>query len=145
MPLVHLEFVIEDLPTGFDSLRQEAQAAGFRHVERLATDGMSQAARFDREGEVLLAAHVNDVLGGIGGLTIEPIVPGALRMRRFYVRPPFRRTGIGRKLATALLERAARARRPVTVNAAPGSAAFWEALGFRGDMRDGYTHRFDPK
>jgi len=35
--------------------------------------------RFARQGEVLLAAHVNGVLAGIGGITIEPVKPGALR------------------------------------------------------------------
>jgi GNAT superfamily N-acetyltransferase len=46
---------------------------------------------------------VQGTLAGIGGLTIEPVVPGAFRMRRFYVRRPFRRQGIGRKLALALI------------------------------------------
>jgi len=43
--------------------------------------------RFDRHGEALLAARVTGVLAGIGGLTIEPVLAGALHMRRFYVRP----------------------------------------------------------
>ena len=49
--------------------------------------------RFDGNGEALLAAHVTGVLAGIGGLTNEPILPGALRVLRFYVRPLFRRAG----------------------------------------------------
>jgi GNAT superfamily N-acetyltransferase len=40
----------------------------------------------------------------MGGITVDPIVPEALRMRRFYVRPAFRRTGIGREIGLALLE-----------------------------------------
>jgi len=132
--------VIEELPAGFDTLQAEARAEGYWFVERLAADWMSGAIRFDREGEALLAARVNDVLAGIGGLTIEPIVPGALRMRRFYVRRAYRRSGIGRQLATALLERARNAASLVTVNAAPASTAFWESLGFAPDARDGHTH-----
>jgi len=62
-------------------------------------------------------------------------------MRRFYVRARYRRSGIGRRLVADLLDRAAQAGRAVTVNAAPGSAPFWEALGFVSDERDGHTHR----
>jgi hypothetical protein len=45
--------------------------------------------RFDRPGEGLLTAYSAGVLAAIGGITIDPIVPDALRMRRFYVRPGF--------------------------------------------------------
>ena len=135
-----LEPVIGDLPPGFETLRAEARAEGFRQVERLATEWASRTTRFDSEGEALLAVRLDSVLAGIGGLTIEPVVPGALRMRRFYVRPNFRRRGVGRKLATALLERAGHSPRPITVNANLGSIAFWESLGFKPDMRDGHTH-----
>jgi GNAT superfamily N-acetyltransferase len=135
-----LQRVIEELPAGLDALRAEARAEGYLFVERLATDWMSGTTRFDREGEALLAARVSGVLAGIGGLTIEPVVPHALRMRRFYVRLPYRRSGIGRKLVTALLEQARSTSGLVTVNAGPASAAFWESLGFTPDARDGHTH-----
>src|SRR5205807_9615223 len=95
-----------------------------------ATDWAAGMIRFDRPGEALLAGHLDNELAAVGGLTIDPAVPGALRMRRFYVRQQCRRSGIGRRLATALLERAAEAGRPVTVNAGAGSEPFWTALGF---------------
>ena len=118
--LLELEPVIDDLPAGFDTLRAEALAEGFRQVERLAADWTSRTTRFDREGEALLAARVNGVLAGIGGLTLEPIITGAVRMRRFCVRPAFRRSGVGHELARALLARVP-ASRLITVNAAPAS------------------------
>jgi GNAT superfamily N-acetyltransferase len=123
--MIRLAPVIDDLPHGFDAMRAEAAAEGYRHLERLAAEWASRAMRFDREGEALLAAHVN----------------GAYRMRRFYVRPPFRRQGIGRELALALIEPALRAGRLITVNAGNADApAFWVRLGFAPDMRDGHTH-----
>jgi GNAT superfamily N-acetyltransferase len=135
-----LQPVIDHLPADFDDLRAEASAEGYRFLERLFAEWNAQAVRFDRDGEALLAARVYGVLAGIGGLTLDPDVVGALRMRRFYVRPPFRRHGIGRGLAEALLDRPRRAGRAVMVNAARGSWAFWQALGFVPDAREGHTH-----
>jgi GNAT superfamily N-acetyltransferase len=137
---IELEPVSEGLPAGFETLRAEAYAEGFRQMERLAADWHAATTRFDREGEALLAARVSGVLAGIGGLTIEPIMPEALRMRRFYVRPAFRRGGVDRKLAMALLERTGHTGRLITVNAAAGSILFWESLGFKPDIREGHTH-----
>ena len=103
------------------------------------TDWVSHTNRFDQEGEALLAARVNRVLAGIGGITIEPVVPGAVRMRRFYTRLVFRRNRVGHQLATALLNRVG-VGRPITVNAAPASFSFWESVGFMRDPRNGHTH-----
>ena len=138
-PGLQLEAVVKHLPDGFDVLRAEARVEGHLFVERLFTDWVSHTNRFDREGEALLAARVNGVLAGIGGVTIEPVVPGAVRMRRFYVRPVFRRNRVGHRLATALLNRVG-VGRPITVNAASASFAFWESVGFQPDHCDGHTH-----
>jgi GNAT superfamily N-acetyltransferase len=140
---IRLEPVRAELPIGFDILRAEAASEGWKHVERLANDWQSGIMRFDGDGEVLLAAFLDDVLIGVGGLTNDPHVPSALRMRRFYVRPAYRRMGVGRKLATALLERASAIDRAVTVNASGGSGAFWLSLGFADDLRDGHTRVFE--
>src|SRR3974377_2536056 len=94
----NLQRVIKELPGGFDALRAEARAEGYLFVERLATDWMSGTTRFDRVGETLLAARLNGVLAGIGGLTIEPVVPDALRLRRFFVCVGSRRGGVGGQL-----------------------------------------------
>ena len=139
-----LEPVLDALPDGFEALRAEALAEGFRQVERLAADWEAGRTRFDRDGEALLAARLSGVLVGIGGLTIEPVVPGASRMRRFYVRPAFRRNGVGSELVTALLA-GVDDDRSITVNAAPASIAFWERVAFNPDPRDGHTHVLSRK
>lgn len=132
--------IVDRLPVGFARLQAEARTEGYRFLDRLAADWEAGAMRFTQPGEVLLAACANEVLAAIGGLTREPMVPGGFRMRRFYVGARFRRTGLGRRLAAALLESPLRAGHPVTVNAATGSAPFWEALGFAPDPYDGHTH-----
>jgi GNAT superfamily N-acetyltransferase len=103
---LRLESVIGNLPSDLDTMSAEACAEGYRFIDRLAREWLTRTTRFDRAGEALLAAYLDDALAGIGGLTLDPVVPGALRMRRFFVRPPFRRHGIGRKLVGALLEHA---------------------------------------
>ena len=140
---MRLERVITELPAGFDVLRAEARAEGYRHVDRLADEWRAGTTRFDRQGEALIAAHLDEELAGIGGLTIDPSQPGALRMRRFYVRASFRRAGVGRAIAENLLAHARALGPPVTVNAAAGSGLFWRSLGFVAEARNGHTHVFE--
>lgn len=129
------------LPSGFDDMRAEATAKGYHFLERLALEWRSGDCRFDGEGETLLAAYVGDVLAGLGGVTRDPVMAGHFRMRRFYIRASFRRAGIGRELAAALLATVPRTRFPVLVNAATTDApAFWESLGFKPDPCLGHTH-----
>lgn len=61
-------------------------------------------------GQMLLA-HVGGALAGCGGLRALPDVDyaNACEMKRLYVRPAFRRFGLGRLLADALLDEARRA------------------------------------
>jgi nucleoside triphosphate diphosphatase len=138
--IIELELVDDMLPAGLDALRDEARAEGYRMLDRLAAEWHAGTTRFNQPGEALFAAYANGRLAGIGGLTLEPAISGALRMRRFYVRSPSRRHGIARRLARTLLDRREVANRLVTVNAAPGSEPFWEALGFVADRRGGHTH-----
>ena len=137
---MQLERVFTELPAGFDMLSAEARAEGYRHVDRLADEWRAGTMRFDREGEALIAVHLDEDLAGIGGLTIDPSQAGALRMRRFYVRAAFRRNGIGRALAQHLLARARALGRTVTVNAGAGSEPFWRSLAFVSEVCNGHTY-----
>jgi GNAT superfamily N-acetyltransferase len=137
---IRIEPVIGALPPGFDALAEEARAEGHRMIDRLAADWAERRILFDGPGERLLAVFAGDVLAAIGGLTRDPVVPAALRMRRFYVRPAFRRHGIGRILVNALLVEPRRTGRTVVTNAGKGSEPFWEAFGFLPEAQDGHTH-----
>jgi len=140
---MRLERIVTELPAGFDVLRAEARAEGYRHVERLADEWIAGTVRFDRDGEALMAAILAGQLAGIGGITIDPVQPETLRMRRFYVRAAFRRNGIGRALAEYLLSRTRALGRTVTVNAGAGSEPFWRSLGFVAEARNGHTYVFE--
>lgn len=137
---MRIQPVVEELPAEFDQLRAEARAERHYFLDRLASDWAAGAMPFSRPGEKLLAAYSDDVLAGVGGITRDPVIAEALRMRRFYVRANFRRTSIGRTFAHMLLEQAFRTVEIVVVNAAPDSVRFWESLGFLPDARDGHTH-----
>jgi GNAT superfamily N-acetyltransferase len=128
---LRIEPVVEALPDGFEALRAEARAEGYRHLDRLAAEWGDGTNRFNSDGEVFLAAFADGVMVAIGGLTIDPVEAGLLRLRRFYVAKAQRRCGIGRALADRLLQRARERQRRVNVNAATGSAPFWERSALR--------------
>ncbi|RIJ44429.1 GNAT family N-acetyltransferase, partial [Maribellus luteus] len=102
------------------------------------------ANRFDGQGEALFAAFVDGELAGVGGVSAETGL-AAMRMRRLYVRPSFRRRGVASALAAAMIQQGLQGARLLTVNAAASLAAppFWEALGFRRSGRAGVTHQLD--
>jgi GNAT superfamily N-acetyltransferase len=137
---MRIEPVVEKLPAEFDILRAEARAEDHHFLDRLANDWGSGAMRFTEPGEAFFAAYSGDTLAGVGGLTIDPVVPGALRMRRFYVRRSFRRSGIARSIAATLLNKAFKTTSVVNLNAALDSIPFWESLGFMPEQDAGHTH-----
>lgn len=138
---MRVEPVISALPGDFQALRAEAAAEGFFHIDTLWSEWESGTNRFTRPGEKLLAAWHDSQLAGVGGMTVDHTLPDALRMRRFYVRPAFRRAGTGRLLAEALLVHARPLGKDIALFAPfPAAAAFWEAMGFVRDDRDGHTH-----
>lgn len=120
------------LPGAFAGLLAAADGEGVRIPARVAAE-WADGFRFDRAGEALLAAWRGAALAGIGGVTLDPDWPDALRMRRFYVRPACRRAGVARRIALAVLAGVAPGR-TVTVHAGtPDAPPFWEALGFEWD------------
>lgn len=135
-----IERVVSALPDGFDELRSDADDEGFRNMARLAADWASGAERFDAPGAALFAAFDGDLLAGLGGVTREPTEPeGALRrMRRFYVRPAFRRRGHGEALVAAALGTAQG--NLVLVHSSAYAMPFWDAAGFDRSTRPGITH-----
>lgn len=136
----------EDLPEDFPLLRAEAAAEGFDHIERLAED-WSSGEVFRLEGEALFAVFLDGALAGVGGVSREHLEPGldAMRMRRCYVRAPFRRLGVGRTLASAMIQQGLAGAPMLTVNAGtPDAPAFWSAMGFSPDPRNGRTHVLRP-
>ena len=87
------------------------------------------------QGQLLLA-FVGDSLAGCGGLRALPDADyaNACEMKRLYVRPAFRRFGLGRVLAEALLDEARRAGYSVmlldTLDEMESARELYSTLGF---------------
>jgi GNAT superfamily N-acetyltransferase len=140
--LLQLVRIFDDLPEDFDALVAEASGEGARNMALLA-DGWRSGARFQDDGEALLAAFLAGTLAGIGGLSIEiGAAEPARRLRRFYVRPDFRRRGVATALASALIHEGLDSVGLLAVNAAasPAAGPFWEAQGFVADTSGPWTH-----
>ncbi|MBT9470658.1 MAG: GNAT family N-acetyltransferase [Pseudomonadota bacterium] len=132
--MIQLVRIIDELPGDFERLRTAAAAEGHRHIERLDEDWNSGAQRFAGDGEALLAAYQGGELVGIGGVTREPseTAEPALRMRRLFVSPQARRTGVARTIVAALAQEGFDNAALITVHAGdPAAGAFWEAQGFQ--------------
>jgi GNAT superfamily N-acetyltransferase len=128
--IVHVD--IEDLLGLVDESRRE----GFRFLGRLCEEYADGRNRFDKPGEALFAAYCDGRIVGVAGLNRDPYSGDARvgRVRRVYVLPKFRRTGVGRRLVEEVIDRARGhfdwlALR--TDNAY--AAAFYESLGFTND------------
>ena len=141
--MIQLIRITDDLPDGFPALLADAASEGVGNMALLARDWASGDQRFERDGEALLGALLAGDLAAIGGLSVEPAAgEPARRVRRFYVRPTFRRQGVARTLASALAQEALDQVDLLTCNAAATSAAapFWEAQGFSPDTSGPWTH-----
>jgi len=80
----------------------------------------------------LLLAREGDRAAGIVGMW--PVGEGRAEMKRLYVRPPWRRTGLGRRLAEAVIEAARDAGHSSicldTLDFMDEARALYESLGF---------------
>lgn len=141
--VVVISRVVETLPDGFDVILGAAASEGVRNMAILAAQWASGEQRFGDPG-ALFAALVDGDLAGVGGVTAETGAgEPAMRMRRLYVLPMFRRFGVGRRLAGAMMQQGFQTAPLLTLNAGASDAAapFWEAMGFaRTEALDGATH-----
>lgn len=140
--VVNIVRLVEALPDGFDVILAEAGAEGVRNMAALATQVGAPDDPF-RDPGGLSAAFLGGDLAGVGGVTIESgLAEPAMRMRRLYVRPACRRTGVARALAGAMMQQGFQTAPLLTLNAAASPAAplFWEAMGFERIDWPGMTH-----
>jgi ribosomal protein S18 acetylase RimI-like enzyme len=136
-----IELVEADSPARVDSAREVFR----EYAAQLGVDLCFQG--FDAElaglpgdyaapGGTLLLAYVDGALAGCGAFRPLPEAdyPNACEMKRLFVRPAFRRFGLGRQLAQALMEHAAQAGYSTmlldTLDDMEAARGLYEALGF---------------
>ena len=140
---VRLEPAGPSLPPSLIDLEALARAEGIGNVTRLIGAWRDGTDRYTASGALLLfALDDSDAAIGVGGLAQCPNVAGALRVRRFYVAPDWRRTGVASRLAERLMTSAESHAIRLTCNAgaSPAAPLFWEAMGFVPTEIPGITH-----
>jgi GNAT superfamily N-acetyltransferase len=134
--------VTDALPDAFPLLAAHAAEEGVRNMALLADQWRAGTQRFE-DPAALFAAYIDGELAGIGGVTLQSdLAEPAMRMRRLFVAPTFRRQGVGQALAGAMIQQGLQEARLLTANARASEAAprFWEAMGFSPAEARGHTH-----
>ena len=96
----------------------------------------SLPGQYESPGGLMLLALVDGAVAGCGGFRNLPEVdyPNACEMKRLFVRPAFRRFGLGRLLAQALIDRATQAGYSSmlldTLDDMEAARGLYESLGF---------------
>ncbi len=131
------------LPTpAFDEVATEARVEGYAFIDCLLAGWGDGSNRFDGPGEYLLDARDGDVLIAVGGLNRDAHVDNLRigRLRHLYVRPDWRRHGVGALLIHALLKRAGDFDRVRLRTTNPAAARLYERLGFERSAEANATH-----
>jgi ribosomal protein S18 acetylase RimI-like enzyme len=136
---------LHDLTSGcVAELLRESESFGSRIVSRLVEEWDNGTNRFDRPGEALFGAWVDDRLVGVCGLNVDPYAGDERvgRVRHLYVLSVFRRRGVGRQLVAHVIQAAYGRFDDLHLRTNNLAAArLYEAIGF-GSCDDGgdYTH-----
>lgn len=139
---LQIQRVGNELPGDFCDLVEVARTEGHRLLDRLAHEWSTGELRFDQPNESLLVARIDGKIVGVGGITIEPTDPAALRMRRFYVVPTARRQGVAKALVEALVSEVADPGIIGVHVGVPSAFPFWETVGFGKIDMAGIAHRW---
>jgi GNAT superfamily N-acetyltransferase len=134
---------VEQLGDGILPLMIEAEAEGYRFMQRLHDEWHSGANRFQGPGEFLLSVQTENRLVAIGGLNVDPYANAHTvgRLRHLYVAAAARRSGIGAMLVRRIVEGASGTFSILRLRTATAEgAAFYERLGFHKTSEPDATH-----
>lgn len=141
--LVCASSVLDAEPKRFEPLGAAGEREGIAIARNVLDRWRAGTERYGMRGELLIAAvSETGAIVGVGGLTVCPNVAGARRVRRFYIHPDWRRSGVARRIASLLMTFGAAHTDQLTCNAGASSAAapFWESMGFARVDHPGITH-----
>jgi len=134
---------ISVLPDGFDALLQESLREGFGALKRLKENHLNGSNTFSLNGEALFAVSIEESLVGVCGLNRDPYAAeeDIGRVRHLYVRPEFRKKGVGRTLVQTV-EKAARSHFSLLrlYTGSEKASTFYEILGYQRLKGDHVSH-----
>jgi GNAT superfamily N-acetyltransferase len=136
---------ITELPDSFAILEKESKFLGFNFLEKMNLEWRSGKNRFNKSGEIALAAFKDGKLIGIGGVNMDPYLndAGIGRIRHLYVLKEFRRLGVGKALIEKLVEHSRTSFHMIRLRTDTKEAAlFYERVGFVPTQNDSATHVF---
>jgi GNAT superfamily N-acetyltransferase len=132
---------IEQIEVGqFSELLIESLQQQQKFIKRLMDEYQHGINRFDRPGEILMAAYLTDNCGmkdrliGICGLNIDPFLNDETvgRVRHLYVLSAYRRQKIARQLMAKIVEHAGNYFKLLTLRTDSVEAdRFYRAVGFQ--------------
>ncbi|WP_152392864.1 GNAT family N-acetyltransferase [Paenibacillus guangzhouensis] len=91
-----------------NSLLDDSISEGYNMVQKLQDEYTDGSNKFNRFGESLFVAIIDEEVIGIGGLNIDPYLDliDVGRVRHLYVLPRHRGSGVGKKLLGMIIEEA---------------------------------------
>ena len=118
---------------------EDSERAGLRFVRALVDEWANGSNRFHRPREAFFAAWLNDALGGICGLNIDPYTttPAVGRVRHLYVLSTSRGRGVGAELMRTTIAQARETFTTLRLSTSnPTAARLYERCGFRATTRE---------
>ncbi|MEO1311380.1 MAG: GNAT family N-acetyltransferase [Pseudomonadota bacterium] len=125
----------------------EARAEGFRFLDRILGSIESGEPVFAARAAHFIGLSDKNELVAVGGLSHDPYgAPETTgRLRHLYIRPGWRRLGVGGALVWELLSRGERSYDLIRLRTDTVAAAkFYEAIGFRRVKDRDATHEISP-
>jgi|SRR5690606_15319565 len=108
-----------------DLLIEDSLSEGYKFIKRLVDEYTLGSNKFDKNGESLYVAKIDDEVIGIGGLNIDPYLnlSDVGRVRHLYVLRKNRGTGVGKKLLNAIIDEARANFRTIRLSSTDNPAA----------------------
>ncbi|MBZ0291065.1 MAG: GNAT family N-acetyltransferase [Anaerolineae bacterium] len=136
--MMHIQIITQLTFEALQPLLVSSLDEGYTFIHKLWDEYQSGENTFSDNGAILLGGYEGDQLVGIGGVHVDPYLKIATigRVRHVYVLPSYRRSGIGKKLVQALIDRTSHHFTVFTLRTmTEHGQAFYKSLGFTDEPR----------
>lgn len=135
---------LKQLPESFNELIELSEKEGETFLTRMKSEWLEEKNCFDKKGEAVYGIFQDSKMIAVCGRNIDPYAGDESigRIRHLYVRPDYRKTGLGRLLVTKALNEGESFFSSIRLRTFNDNAsAFYCSLGFKKVEKDEYvTH-----